>query len=117
MYSRFFIVKEGFLLYYPEEYAKVFEHLPHFNNHPKVSRRLLFYVGTLKLDSSCHARSLLLFAGSHPSRRVQGRRVRVRGSEIRHPNHPGDFQGGAAHIFLPARGGRNTYVRAMIYHI
>lgn len=36
LFSRFFIVKEGFLLYYPEEYAKVFSTLQYFNNHPKV---------------------------------------------------------------------------------
>lgn len=35
---RFFIVKEGFLLYYPESEYKVFEKSMHFNIHPKVTR-------------------------------------------------------------------------------
>ena len=34
---RFFLVKEGFLLYYPESECKVFEKSKHFNIHPKVS--------------------------------------------------------------------------------
>lgn len=33
---RFFIVKEGFLLYYPESAFKAFERSRHFNIHPKV---------------------------------------------------------------------------------
>ena len=35
--SRFFIVKEGFLLYYPESAYKAFERSHHFDIHPKVS--------------------------------------------------------------------------------
>ena len=34
---RFFIVKEGFLLYYNESESKAFERSHHFNIHPKVS--------------------------------------------------------------------------------
>lgn len=34
--TRFFIVKEGFLMYYPESEAKTFERSHHFNIHPKV---------------------------------------------------------------------------------
>lgn len=34
--SRFFIVKEGFLLYYPESESKAFERGHTFNIHPKV---------------------------------------------------------------------------------
>ena len=35
--ARFFIVKEGFLLYYPESENKAFERAHTFNIHPKVS--------------------------------------------------------------------------------
>ena len=38
LYHRFFIVKEGFLLYYPESAYKAFERSHHFDIHPKVSR-------------------------------------------------------------------------------
>lgn len=38
---RFFIVKEGFLLYYPESESKAFERAHTFNIHPKVSSHLL----------------------------------------------------------------------------
>ena len=35
---RFFIIKDGFLLYYPENEKKDFEKKQHFNIHPKVIR-------------------------------------------------------------------------------
>jgi hypothetical protein len=39
--KRFFIVKEGFLLYYPESENKAFERAHTFNIHPKVLRLFL----------------------------------------------------------------------------
>jgi len=39
--KRFFIVKEGFLLYYPESESKTFEKSHHFNIHPKVNATII----------------------------------------------------------------------------
>lgn len=67
--SRFFIVKEGFLLYYPESENKAFERAHTFNIHPKVSLlvqiTLHVYFSSLKLQctrncSVCYTHAHLL---------------------------------------------------------